>query len=161
MKRRYNTARLQRRWGLRCIERGLYLDVIIRFQKPRSRADWFCEAIGFAKVHVFPYSKRQGTPAANLAGQVSEEIKQERVRRLMALGDTMARAYRERQLGQAARVLLEERRPDGRWEGYTPEYVHTLVEGSPEAMDALSSGQIVSVRVEKLTREGMAGTFVE
>ncbi len=168
MKRRYNTAQFAAAVGrIREVypNAAFTTDVIVGFPgetwEEFEQTLAFCEAIGFAKVHVFPYSKRQGTPAANLAGQVSEEIKQERVRRLMALGETLARAYRERQLGQAARVLLEERRPDGRWEGYTPEYVHTLVEGPPEKADALSSGQIVSVRMDRLTREGMAGTFVE
>ena len=58
-------------------------------------------------------------------------------------------------------VLLEERRPDGRWEGYTPEYVHTIVEADPKCSTSLRSGQMVRVCMGEPTGEGMTGLLVE
>ncbi|MEA5014130.1 MAG: tRNA (N(6)-L-threonylcarbamoyladenosine(37)-C(2))-methylthiotransferase MtaB [Candidatus Limiplasma sp.] len=168
MKRRYNTAQFEaavRRIREAFPNAAFTTDVIVGFpgETPQEFEQTlaFCEKIGFARLHVFPYSKREGTPAAAMEGQLPEEVKQERVRRLMEMGKTLTQAYHERQLGRVAQVLLEERRPDGRWEGYTPEYVHTVVEAAAEQAASLGCGQLVRVRMEKLTREGMAGTFVE
>ena len=114
----------------------------------------FCQKVGFAKIHVFPFSSREGTPAATMAGQVEKSAKDCRAHALMALGETLAGAYRQGMLGQEREVLLEQRRPTGEWEGYTPEYVHTLVrEGE--------AGKILRVRLDTLTEEGMAGSLVE
>ena len=111
--------------------------------------------MGFSRLHVFPYSPREGTPAATMDGQVDEAVKAQRVHRLIALGDKLSRRYREGFLGQVAQVLLEEALPDnGGAEGYTPEYIHVRAQnGRP--------GALALVRLEALTEEGMAGTVVE
>lgn len=168
MKRRYNTAQYEaaaNRIRARFPNAAFTTDVIVGFpgetEEEFQQTLAFCERIGFARLHVFPYSKRKGTSAAAMAGQVSDEVKQERVRRLMELGEAMMRAYHEAQRGQVREVLLEERRPDGRWEGYTPEYVHTLVEGDSKRTESLRSGQIVRVSMGEPTGEGMTGALVE
>ena len=117
----------------------------------------FCQSIGFAKIHVFPFSSRVGTPAAAMPGPLPEIVKRERARRLICVGKDLTEAYRRRQLGGLREVLLEEQRPDGRWEGYTPEYVHALVEDG----ETCSRGRIVTLRADRLTREGIAGAVVE
>ena len=89
-----------------------------------------------------------------MEGQIPETVKAERMRRLIAVGDELARQYRERFLDKSVPVLLEDQAPDGSMTGYTPEYIHVLVEGG-------KSGQVVNVRLESLTEEGMCGTLVE
>ncbi len=165
MKRRYNTGQY-----LAAAERirrffpgaAFTTDVIVGFpgetEEEFGETLAFCEKMAFARLHVFPFSPREGTPAAAMEGQLPEGVKQERVRRLMALGDRMAKAYQSQQLGQIRPVLLEEGLPDGRFEGYTPEYLPVAVEGLGK--DA-RSGQVVRVRLTGLTGEGMAGVFVE
>ena len=81
------------------------------------------ERVGFAKIHVFPYSQRAGTKAAQMPGQLSNAAKERRARELIALGETMGRQYRERFLGRTVEVLLEEQDTAGEWVGYTREYL--------------------------------------
>ncbi|MCE5343960.1 MAG: tRNA (N(6)-L-threonylcarbamoyladenosine(37)-C(2))-methylthiotransferase MtaB [Eubacteriales bacterium] len=114
----------------------------------------FCRNIGFLKLHVFPFSPREGTLAASMEGQVPEPVKKERVRRLIAVGEELSAAYRRELLGTVQPVLLEERGPGGTLGGYTPQYVHvTCVSGKPS--------RIVMVRLTALTEAGMKGEHVE
>ena len=133
-------------------------DVIVGFPG-ETEADFaqtlaFCEKVGFAKIHVFPYSKREGTPAASMPMQVPKAEKDRRVHALMALGEVLSENYRRSMLGEIREVLLEEALPSGQWEGYTPEYIHTVV-------SAGQSGQRAMVRLSELTKEGMTGMIVE
>ena len=161
MKRGYNTAQFLsavKRLRAAYPQAAFTTDVIVGF--PGETEDEFeetmrfCEKVGFAKLHVFPFSRREGTPAAGMSGQVPESVKDARVRRLIETGERLAAAYREGLVGTVREVLLEERLPAGGIIGYTPEYVHVRVEtGEP--------GAISSVRLDGLTREGMTGTVVE
>lgn len=161
MKRGYNTAQFLsavKRLRAAYPQAAFTTDVIVGF--PGETEDEFeetmrfCEKVGFAKLHVFPFSRREGTPAAGMSGQVPESVKDARVRRLIETGERLAAAYREGLVGTVREVLLEERLPAGGIIGYTPEYVHVRVEtGEP--------GAIASVRLDGLTREGMTGTVVE
>ena len=65
------------------------------------------QAIGFAKLHVFPYSTREGTPAANLAGQLAQELKKERAGEIRELSRSMRKAFLDAQLGKRLKVLVE------------------------------------------------------
>ena len=161
MKRCYNTEqfrqaaeRIRAAWPMAAFT----TDVIVGFpgetEEEFAETIAFCQEIGFAKLHVFPFSPREGTPAAVMEGQVPEAVKAERVRRLIAVGDELARQYRELFVGKVVPVLLEDHAPDGSMTGYTPEYIHVLADGG-------ESGQLVKVRLEALTEEGMRGTIVE
>ena len=81
------------------------------------------EKVAFAKIHVFPYSRREGTKAAAMPGQLSNAQKEQRARELIALGETVGRRYREGFVDREVEVLLEEPLPNGAWVGYTPEYL--------------------------------------
>ena len=63
----------------------------------------------FSELHVFPYSKRTGTPAARMEDQVDEEVKNERVHRLIALSDQLAKEYASQFEGEVLEVIPEER----------------------------------------------------
>lgn len=111
------------------------------------------ENVGFAKIHVFPYSQREGTKAAVMPGQLTNTLKEQRARELIALGETTARAYQESWLEQTAPVLLEDRDAEGRWLGYTPEYIQVSLVDCP----ACRSGTMLNVRLTACTPEGMTG----
>lgn len=161
MKRGYNTTqfweavlRIREAWP----DAALTTDVIVGFpgetEEEFSETLAFCEKVGFARLHVFPYSKREGTPAAAMSVQISESIKTERVHRLIALGEKLAKAYQERFIGRVVPVLLEERSNEGFLMGYTPEYIPVRVQGG-------EAGSVYPVRLTGIESEGMIGTLCE
>ena len=116
----------------------------------------FIREARYAKIHVFPYSQREGTKAAVMPGQLSNAEKERRARLLIAVGDEMARQYREQWVNEVAEVLLEEP-VNGHWTGYTPEYIAvTLPEGYPGYQ-----GEFVRVRLMGLNENGMDGVPCE
>ena len=110
--------------------------------------------VGYARIHVFPFSPREGTPAATMPGQLPNAEKERRARALIALGRETAEAYRETWLNRIAEVLLEERTDGGAWLGYTPEYIQVTVPDGP----GCHQGALMSVRLTALTDDGMAAT---
>ncbi len=108
------------------------------------------EAIGFAKIHVFPYSIREGTKAASMAGQLPKEIKERRAHEIAHLGDGTATRYRESFIGKTCQVLFETELENGYFEGYTPEYIRV------EAKNGIP-GQIQPVFITGLVPEGLYG----
>ncbi len=96
------------------------------FEKTKS----YLAQVGFYEMHVFKYSKRKGTPAAAMDGQIPEEIKARRSGELLALEKEMSRRYREKHLHKKAKVLFEEEKTiDGRscLLGFTGEYIRAAV----------------------------------
>lgn len=92
----------------------------------------FVSRVGFYEMHIFKYSRRQGTPAADMPGQLTEAQKAARSERLMKLEREMSRAFRETFVGQTVSVLFEEciEREDGIWWiGHTPHYVKVACRG--------------------------------
>jgi len=114
------------------------------------------EKVGYAKIHVFPYSQREGTKAAVMPGQLPNALKDQRARELIALGETTARSYQESWLGRTAPVLLEEQDEAGNWLGYTPEYIQVTLPDCP----ARRSGAVVTARLTAIDGEGMKGELV-
>jgi len=68
----------------------------------------FCKLVGFSKIHVFPYSKREGTKAANMDGQISNDIKKDRARRLIKIDEELQLKYNQKFIGKTVNVLIEE-----------------------------------------------------
>ena len=84
----------------------------------------FIQKCAFSAMHIFPYSKRPGTPAAKMPGQVPRAVKEERARRAAQAARTMQEAYLDSFLGETVPVLFEEER-EGMWLGHTARYVQT------------------------------------
>ncbi len=82
----------------------------------------FAEKIGFARSHIFPYSKRSGTPAAEMENQVPEEIKHRRAAEMAASMDASTKKFMQSQVGAVFPVLFEREKSDGFPHGYTPNY---------------------------------------
>ena len=90
----------------------------------------FVERVSFFETHVFPYSRREGTRAASMEGQLPEAVKKQRSHVLLELNKRKKAEYLEKALGKETEVLLEEETElDGRraWAGYTREYRKVLV----------------------------------
>ncbi len=112
----------------------------------------FCREAGFARIHVFPYSRREGTPAASMEGQLPKAVREERARRLIALADELADGYRKSLLNTVQDVLFEEESGEGA-SGYTPQYVEVWAPGAVQ-------GQIAAVRLHKLGKERFEGVII-
>ena len=112
-------------------------------------------AVGFSRIHVFPYSPRPDTPAAAMPGQLTDAVRQDRARRLIALGKTVAEIYQRRWLGRET-VFLPEEQVKGCWEGYSPEYLRLrLPPGSP-----CRQGVPVPVRITDLSEDCLSAVML-
>jgi threonylcarbamoyladenosine tRNA methylthiotransferase MtaB len=92
-----------------------------------------CRDVAFARLHCFPYSQRARTAAARMPGQVPPGVKQERMRRLLALGDELSRAFRARFAGSTRPVLWEEEREvegERLWFGHSDNYLPVYAPGT-------------------------------
>ena len=102
----------------------------------------FLKQIGFLKVHVFPYSRRSGTPAYDFPDQVHEREKQERSRTMNALAEELRRDVLTTYEGMEDEVLLETALSETLFTGYTRLYVPVVV-----SAPGRKSGEIVRVRL--------------
>lgn len=135
MKRKYNTARyyqsveLLRKFFPEC---AVTTDMIVAF--PGETEEEFAESLAFirkcafADMHIFPYSRRPGTPADKMPGQHNNAAKEARSRAAIALAEEMSRAYREGFVGRALEVLFEERE-GGFYTGHAPNYIKVYAKG--------------------------------
>jgi tRNA-2-methylthio-N6-dimethylallyladenosine synthase len=111
--------------------------------------------VGYASAFSFKYSRRPGTPAAALPGQVAEDVKEARLARLQALLEEQQQAFNARQSGRVLPVLFEKtgRRP-GQLVGRSP-YLQAVHATAPDRL----IGQIVPVRIESAARNSLAGAL--
>lgn len=138
-------------------------DVIVGF--PGETEEEFMETYNFIKehkfseLHVFPYSKRTGTPAARMDGQVDENVKNERVHKLIALSDQLAKEYASDYEGDVLEIIPEEpftETGEGNLlVGYTDNYMKVVFEGSEDLI-----GQLVKVKILKAGYPYNKGQFV-
>ncbi len=111
----------------------------------------FCESIGFYKLHVFPYSKREGTAAARMPGHLPQAVKQQRAAEMAALGRRLEQRYLQQLVGTEQEVVLETRQKDG-FLGHTRGYAPVLVKGEGLAMQ-----QVRRVFIEKADKNVCKG----
>lgn len=135
MKRKYNTARyyqsveLLRKFFPEC---AVTTDMIVAF--PGETEEEFAESLAFirkcafADMHIFPYSRRPGTPADKMPGQHNNATKEARSRAAIALAEEMSRAYREGFVGRTLEVLFEEREGEF-YTGHAPNYIKVYARG--------------------------------
>ncbi|MBQ8159564.1 MAG: tRNA (N(6)-L-threonylcarbamoyladenosine(37)-C(2))-methylthiotransferase MtaB [Clostridia bacterium] len=114
--------------------------------------------VGFARIHVFPFSPRVGTPAATMPGQLSRREKERRCGILIQDGLVTAGEYREQWIGKTSSVLVEEEKAEGNvkeMHGYTPEYIPVTVT-MPVSCPSMQ-GKLLPVRLTSLLEDGMTG----
>ena len=116
----------------------------------------FCEEIGFARMHIFPYSSRPGTAAERMDQQVNEIRKKDRARRMTVLAKQSAHRFAERFLGQTMPVLWEQETPKGIWNGLTGNYLRVFA-----SSDETLEGQCIPAKLGYPSDGGIWGELVK
>ena len=160
MKRKYDTARylesvcLLKETFPDC---AITTDMIVAF--PGETEEEFAESLAFIKkcafadMHIFPYSRRPGTPADKMPGQLDNATKETRSREACAVAEKMSTAYRQKMIGKSYPVLFEER--EGVYFiGHTPNYVKVYLKCDEELHN-----QVLSVTIDALYHDGVEGTL--
>ena len=166
MRRKYTMAEYEERLlKLKDALPGLAVtsDVIVGF--PGETEEEFMETYNFVKkhkyaeLHVFPYSKRTGTPAARMQDQIDESVKDERVSRLIALSDQLAKEYAANFEGEVLDVIPEvpfkEDPNSGLYEGHSDNYLKVVFPATEDMC-----GKIVRVKITKAGYPYCEGQFV-
>lgn len=149
MKRRYTTLDYQNAVNLIRKEVpsvAITTDIIVGFpgETDREFAESlaFCKQIGFAKIHVFSYSPRSGTIAADMPGQVPDKVKKERSQQMLALAEESARNFKESFAGESMDVLWEKQTDDGDWSGITGNYIRVFAKSDNDLTNKLQSTKV-------------------
>lgn len=162
MARRYDTARY-----MECVNQlraampdcAVTTDIIVGF--PGETDEEFEQTLAFAKraglsrIHVFPYSIREGTPAAKMPDQVSSKLKQERAARLIELAARLEDEYAQRFIGKEQKVLFETL-ASGCAKGYTDTYINVEADGANES----DIGEILRVCAQKSEHGKLYGSII-
>jgi len=109
----------------------------------------FCRQIGFARVHVFPYSPREGTQAALMPEQVEDKVKKRRSQRMLSLTKESSRNFSRRFIGETMPVLWE-KETDGVWSGLTDNYIRVHTRSSEDLVNKLLPVKLVEVGEDKV-----------
>ena len=114
------------------------------------------QEVGFSKIHVFQYSKREGTVAARLPEQIPAEVKESRSQRLIELGNKLSKNFHRSFVGKNVEVLVEQLE-QGQAVGHTDNYLKVSF-SVPHGADLV--GQIKTVLVQGATEEGVLGRLI-
>ena len=118
----------------------------------------FAEKMGFAKAHIFPYSRRSGTPAAEMENQVPEEVKHRRTAEMAAAMEKSKEKFLKMQVGKVFPVLFEREKADGLHHGYTPNY--TPVKILTKYSDKSLRNSIFYVKIVSVEKDFCIGEIV-
>ena len=160
MKRKYDTARYYE--SVRLLNAyfpgcAITTDMIVAF--PGETEEEFLQSLdfirkcSFADMHIFPYSRRPGTPADKMPGQHNNATKEERSKAAIAVAAEMNLSYREALMGTIQEVLFEE--TDGEYfTGHAPNYVKVYAEGEN------LHNQVRNVLITKVFKDGLVGKIM-
>lgn len=112
----------------------------------------FCKKIKFTKIHVFPYSRRKGTKADLMDGQIPENIKKERVKRLIDVSNNLEKEYLDSFVSKTVSVLIEENK-NGYSIGHTGNYLKVKIPGD------IKANEIVSVKIKERENLELVGEY--
>lgn len=113
------------------------------------------QTVGFARIHVFPFSPRPDTPAAGMPNQLSEAEKQKRCRELISVGKETALCYQRQWIGKTTEFLPEEK-IENCWEGYSPEYLRIRLQPGEDCIP----GQPVEVFIQSVSSRFLCGKLI-
>ena len=161
MNRKYTTAdyaksveELRQLWP----DVAITTDIIVGF--PGETDDEFEETLAFvervklSQIHIFPFSPREGTPAAKMKDQITPEVKEQREKALAAKEKALRANYMDEFLGREVEVLFEKHH-DGKVSGYTSNYLRVQIEGGYELENTL---QVVSIE-KRIDEQTLFGTL--
>ena len=156
MNRKYDVSRFEERIDIiknKIKDVSLTTDVIVGF--PLETEEEFLvtyntlKRIGFSRLHVFPFSSREGTVASKMKGHINGNIKKERVNRLISLSKELEKEYYSRFLNKELEVLFEENK-NGFYKGYTTNYIKVSVNTTEDV-----KGHFKKVKLLELVDKGM------
>ena len=159
MKRKYDTARYYE--SVELLNKhfpgcAVTTDMIVAFpgetEEEYQQSLAFIRKCGFADMHIFPYSRRPGTPADKMPGQHNNDTKESRSRGAIAVANEMSVAYREALVDTVHPVLFEEVSGDY-YTGHAPNYVKVYAHGEE------LHNQVRNVRITKLCKDGVIGVI--
>jgi len=161
MRRRYDTAGYRRAVSLiRESVPGVAVttDVIVGFPG-ETDAEFqesldFCRQMRFARIHVFPYSPRPGTEAANMPQNVPAVVKKQRRQQMLALAGESMRDFIKRFLGGSVEVLWEQQ-SGGIWSGLTDNYIKVYARSNTDL-----ANKLLPVKLEKIYKDGVWGVVL-
>ncbi len=159
MKRKYDTARyfesvcLLQKYFPGC---AITTDMIVAFpgetEEEFQQSLQFIKKCGFADMHIFPYSRRPGTPADKMPDQHNNAVKESRSKAATAVAEQLSRNYRENLIGSVQTVLFEEKEGDY-FVGHAPNYVKIYVPGED------LHNQLHPVTVTEVFQDGVLGVL--
>ena len=161
MKRKYDTARYYE--SVRLLKEyfpgcAVTTDMIVAFpgetEAEFAQSLAFIRKCAFADMHIFPYSRRPGTPADKMPGQHNNAAKEQRSRAAIAVAEEMSREYRKTMIGTHHAVLFEEAEGEF-FTGHTPNYIKVYVPGGN------LHNEIRTVRLTEVYKDGMMGLITE
>ncbi|MFC5405133.1 tRNA (N(6)-L-threonylcarbamoyladenosine(37)-C(2))-methylthiotransferase MtaB [Cohnella soli] len=164
MRRKYTTAEFAEK--IRLLHEAMpgvaiTTDVIVGFpgetEEQFENGYKFMEEMKFAEMHVFPYSKRTGTPAARMDEQIDEELKHERVHKLIELSERMQAAYGREWVGRDLDIIPEREAKgaegEGLLSGYSDNYIQVVFRGEPSLIGALCRVKVTESGVNECKGE--------
>ncbi|MDS1029444.1 tRNA (N(6)-L-threonylcarbamoyladenosine(37)-C(2))-methylthiotransferase MtaB [Bacillota bacterium LX-D] len=161
MNRRYTTtafAKLVFKLRQKIADLALTTDIMVGFPgetaKQHENSLHFVEEMGFAALHVFKYSPRQGTKAAQFPDRISPEIKEKRSQEMLCLGEKLAVQFKQKYLGRKMEILVETKHKR-LWEGHTTNYLKLKFPSDEELR-----GELVQVSLEQICSDYILGKLV-
>jgi threonylcarbamoyladenosine tRNA methylthiotransferase MtaB len=153
MRRRYGTAEystMVEKLRKAAPDISITTDVIVGFpsetEKLFKETLEFVKKMNFSKIHIFPYSKRKGTPAAEMKNQVPYKIKKDRCKKLSVLEKEMRKSFYKKNLGRSSQILIETKNEDGTYSGFTGNYIKTRVKSDkPLKLNTISEANLQKV----------------
>jgi len=133
---------------------SLTADVIVGFPG-ETKDDFqktynFIKSQPFLKLHIFRYSKRPFTAAAEMPNQLPEKIKKQRSKKLIDLSDKLSKKIRKKYLNKIFPVLFENKNKNGFWQGFTPNYIKVYLKSSKNLKN-----KIIDVKLKEIYQGGI------
>ena len=104
----------------------------------------FCKKMGFARIHVFSYSKRRGTAANIMPNQISPQVKKKRSDLMLALAEESASVFYSSFIGKKLEVLWEQEN-NGIWNGYSGNYIKVFAESARDLTNVITEVSVTSL----------------
>jgi threonylcarbamoyladenosine tRNA methylthiotransferase MtaB len=139
---------------------GITTDIIVGFpgetDEEFNQTYEFVKKIQFSRIHVFKYSIREGTKAAEMEEQIDENVKSVRSKKLIELGDKIANEFMEKFIGRNMSVLVENQKDNNYFEGYTTNYLKVSIKS-----DYNIKNKIVDVKISKVCNDYLESEYNE
>lgn len=128
------------------------LDFLGETQEEFEKTYQFLQEIKFYKMHIFKYSPRKGTKAAQMREQIDGKIKEERSRRLIELSNKNQKEYNETYAGKEVEVLWEEEK-NGFYQGHTKNYILALAKSKENLENKLIKAKCIETDIDHILLE--------